>query len=103
MKKRKIPIGNKKTVNVSFRCTAEQDRQIEAKAKGMGEKKSEFILDCVEVGLKRKTRYDKGKIRSLVEMQEAMNRMIMSLEDEPKEIKKQILEYEKRMGELWEF
>ena len=103
MKKRKMPIGNKKTVNVSFRCTAEQDRQIEAKAKSMGEKKSEFILDCVEAGLKRKTRYDKGKVKSLVETQEAMNQMIMSLEDGPKEIREQILEYEERMSNLWEF
>ena len=103
MKKRKMPIGNKKTVNVSFRCTAEQDRQIEAIAKSMGEKKSEFILDCVEAGLKRKTRYDKGKVRALVEMQETMNQMIMSLGDGQKEIREQILEYGERTMKLWEY
>lgn len=103
MRRRKTMVADKKTVNISFRCTVEQDRRIEAKAKGMGEKKSEFISDCIEEGLKRKTRYDKGKVRSLVEMQEAINQMIMRLGDEQKEIREQILEYEERTMRLWEF
>lgn len=103
MGKRKLATGDKKTVNVSFRCTIEQDRRIEIKARSMGEKRSEFISDCIEAGLKRKTRYDKGKVRALVEMQETMNQMIMSLGDGQKEIREQILEYGERTMKLWEF
>lgn len=105
MGKRKLPtrVRGKKTVNVSFRCTIEQDSRIEEKARSMGEKKSEFISDCVEAGLKGTTRYDKGKAKSLVEMQETMNQMIMNLGDGQQEIKKQILEYGERMIKLWEF
>ena len=105
MGKRKLPtrVRGKKNVNVSFRCTIEQDRRIEEKARSMGEKKSEFISDCVEAGLKGTTRYDKGKAKSLVEMQETMNQMIMNLGDGQQEIKKQILEYGERMIKLWEF
>ena len=52
MGKRKLATGDKKTVNVSFRCTIEQDRRIETKARSMGETKSEFLSDCIEAGLK---------------------------------------------------
>ena len=57
----------------------------------------------IEAGLKRKTRYDKGKVRALVEMQETMNQMIMSLGDGQKEIREQILEYGERTMKLWEY
>lgn len=95
--------ANRKTVMETFRCTAETDKKIEAKAKHMGESKSRFLSECVETGLKRKTKYDKGKVRSLVEQQEAINQMIIGLAPEQEELKNQLLELGERMIKLWEF
>ena len=95
--------SNRKDVTVTFRCTKELDKKIEEKAKHMGENRSQFLSDCVEIGLKRKTRYDKGKGRSLVEMQEAMNQIIRTLTPEQEKMKEQILELEERTMRLWDF
>lgn len=95
--------ANRKEVTVTFRCTKELDKKIEEKTKRMGENRSQFLSDCVEIGLKRRTRYDKGKGRSLVEMQEAMNQMIRTLTPEQEDEKAQILELEERMMKLWDF
>ena len=95
--------SNRKEVTITFRCTKELDKKIEAKAKHMGENKSQFLSDCVETGLKRKTRYDKGKGRSLVEMQETMNQIIRTLTPEQEKAKEQLLELEERMMKLWDF
>lgn len=93
----------RKKVTVTFRCTKELNEKIEIKAKSIGENKSQFLSDCVEKGLKRKTRYDKGKGRSLVELQEAMNQMIRAFTSEQEGEKAQILELEERMIKLWDF
>ena len=95
--------SNRKEVTITFRCTKEMDKKIEAKAERMGENKSQFLADCVETGLKRQTRYDKGKGRSLVEIQEAMNQIIRTLTPEQKKMKEQILQLEERMIKLWDF
>ncbi len=95
--------SNRKNVTETFRCTKELDQKIEAKAKRMGENKSQFLSDCVELGLKRKTRYDKGKGRSLVETQEAMNQIIRALTPEQENVKEQILKLTERMMKLWDF
>lgn len=102
--KRRIPSKScRKEVTVTFRCTKELDKKIEAKAKDMGENKSQFLSDCIEIGLKRKSRYDKGKGRSLVEIQEAMNQMIRTLTPEQENVKEQILELGERTIKLWDF
>ncbi|MDE7019372.1 MAG: hypothetical protein K2P23_00480, partial [Lachnospiraceae bacterium] len=64
---------------------------------------SKFLSECVEEGLKRKSRYDKGKVRSLVEMQETMNHMVTDLDGEENELKQQILGLIERGIELWQF
>lgn len=95
--------SSRKDVTITFRCTKEMDKKIEEKAKHMGENKSQFLSDCVEKGLKRQTRYDKGKGRSLVEMQEAMNQIIRAFTPEQEKVKEQILGLEERMMKLWDF
>lgn len=95
--------SNRKEVTITFRCTKEMEKRIEAKAERMGENKSKFLSDCIETGLKRQTRYDKGKGRSLVEMQETMNQIIRTLTPEQEKVKGQILELEERMMKLWDF
>ena len=95
--------SNRKDVTITFRCTKEMDKKIEVKAERMGENKSQFLSDCIERGLKRKTRYDKGKGRALVEMQEATNQIIRTLTPEQEKVKEQILELEERMMKLWDF
>ena len=79
------------------------NEKIEEKAKHMGENKSQFLADCVERGLKRQARYDKGKGRSLVEMQEAINQIKRAPIPEQEKVKEQILELEERMMKLWDF
>lgn len=103
MRRNQTPVTDKKAISVSFRCTVGLNRQIEAKAKHMEEKKSKFISDCIEAGLKRKTRYDKGKARALVEMQEDLNHMIRNIGNEQQGLKEEILKYEERTMKLWEF
>lgn len=95
--------SERKEVTITFRCTKEMDKRIEAKAELMGENKSKFLSDCVERGLERKRRYDKGKGRSLVEMQEAMNHVIRTFTPEQEKMKEQILELGERMMKLWDF
>ena len=95
--------SDRKTVMETFRCTVDLDKKIEAKAKHMGESKSKFLSECVETGLKRKTKYDKGKVRILVEQQEIMNQLVRGLTPEQEGLKKLLLEYGERMMELWEF
>lgn len=101
---RKLKIRfNRKSVTETFRCTKELDQKIEAKAKHLGENKSQFISECVEEGLKRKTRYDKGNGRTMVEAQEAMNQIIRTLTPEQENVKEQLLELGERMIRLWDF
>lgn len=94
---------NRKNVTETFRCTKELDQKIEAKAKYLGENKSQFLSECVEEGLKRKTKYDKGKGRTLVEIQEAMNQIIRILTPEQENVKEQLLELGEGMIRLWDF
>lgn len=93
----------RKTVMVSFRCTEDLKNRIGAKAGQMKIGESKFLSDCVEEGLKRKSRYDKGKVRSLVEMQEAINHMVTDFDGEQDELKEQILGLMERGIELWQF
>ena len=95
--------SNRKGVTETFRCTKKLDKKIGEKAGQLGVNKSQFLSDCVETGLKRKSRYDKGKVRSLVEMQEAMNQMIRTFTPEQEELKEQALRLTERTMELWEF
>lgn len=99
---KKILKTGRKTVMVTFRCTEELKNKIETKAGQMKIRESKFLSECVEVGLKRQSRYDKGKVRSLVEMQEAMNRMVTGYDGEQDEIKEQILKLMERGIELWQ-
>lgn len=94
---------NRKNVTETFRCTKELDQKIEAKAKQFKQNKSQFLSDCVELGLKRRTKYDKGKGRALVEMQEAMNQTIRTLTPGQENVKGQLLELGERMIKLWDF
>jgi len=102
-KERLLLLTQRKEVTETFRCTRELDKKIEKRAKQMGENKSQFLSDCVEMGLKRKTRYDKGKCRSMVEMQEALNQIIMTLTPEQENVKEQLLELGERAIKLWDF
>lgn len=94
---------SRKSMIETFRCTKELDQKIEAKAKYLGENKSQFLSVCVEEGLKRKTRYDKGKGRTLVETQETINQIIRTLTPEQENVKEQLLKLGEGMVRLWDF
>lgn len=100
---KKLLKTGRKTETVSFRCTEDLKNKIESKARKMQIGESKFLSECVEEGLKRKSRYDKGKVRSLVEMQETMNHMVTDLDGEENELKQQILGLIERGIELWQF
>lgn len=91
------------SVMVSFRCKKDLKKKIETKARHMGIGESRFISDCLEMGVKRRSKYDKGKVKSLVEMQEAMNHMVTELGAGQGEQKRQVLELMERSANLWEF
>ncbi len=61
------------------------------------------ILKPFSFPVSSNTRYDKGKGRSLVEMQEAMNQIIRTLTPGQENVKGQLLELGERMIKLWDF
>ena len=87
---------------VSFRCKKDLKKKIENKAEHMRIGESKFITNCIEEGVKRRSRYDKGKVNTLVKMQEDMNRMVIEFDGEQDELKEQILEFMERSTKLWE-
>ncbi len=96
---------DKKTVIISIRCTPEMEKRIKDKAERFEESVSEFTMDCISAGLKRKTRYDKKKARVLVEMQEKMNTIIRDIGQNPTQqaIKQELIDFSKEMVNLWDF
>lgn len=94
---------NKKTENISFKCTMELKRKIKDKADKFGVSDSTYIIECIEENLKRNTRGNKHKVKTLVEMQEAMNQFLISIDSENQEIKNRIIEISKGAMDLWDF
>ena len=94
---------NRKTAMISVRCREDEKRKIEQKADRMGISESKLIEEAIEVVLKRKTRSDKNKVKTLVEMQETMNQMVRDLGDEQDEYRMQLLGLMERTINLWEF
>ena len=102
-KKTKLSRKDKKTESVSFRCPLETKRRMETKAEKIGVSPSKYIVDCIETNLRRNTRSNKQKVKVLVEGQEAINRMILSLSPEQQEIKDNLTKITKGEMELWDF
>lgn len=100
--KRIMKVGTQ-SVMVSFRCKKDLKKKIENKAEHMGVRESKFISDCIEAGVKRRSRYDKGKVNTLVKMQEDMNHIVMEFDGEQGDLKEQVLEFMERTMKLWEF
>lgn len=100
---RKLLKKGRKTETITFRCTEDLKSKIETKARQMKIGESKFLSDCVEERLKRKSRYDKGKVRTLVEIQETMNHMMADFDEGQDEQKEQILGLMERGIELWQF
>lgn len=95
--------ANRKTANISIRCTENLEKKIKEKAEQMGESVSEFVLDCIETRLKKNGRHDKDKARALVEIQEKMNQLVRELKPEQKEIEQQLIEFMERGITLWDY
>lgn len=93
----------RKTAKISIRCREEEKKKIEKKAAHMGISESKLMEEAIEAVLKRRSRYDKGKVRSLVEMQEAMNHMVRDIGDGQDEYRAMLMELMERSMGLWEF
>ena len=93
----------RKTAKISIRCTEETKRKIAAKAERMETSESRLLEEAVDVILRRRSRYDKGKARTLVETQEAMNHMVRELGNDQSGSREQLLDLMERMAGLWQF
>ena len=98
-----LSANNRKTETISIRCLPETKRKMQNKAEKIGVSISDFALECIETNLKRNSKWSKHQIRTLVEVQEAMNQMMLSLEPEQKEIKNQLIDLSKGEMGLWDF
>lgn len=94
---------NKKSDNISFRCASELKRKIKAKADKFGVSDSVYIIECIEENLKRNTKRNKDKVRTLVEMQEAMNQFLLNTDFEDQEAKDKLINIMKGAMDLWGF
>ena len=93
----------KKSANFSIRCTPKMEIRMKNKAKQLGMSTSEFVNNCIEASLARRTKYDRYHVVALVQTQEALNRIIMDLETEQKNIKKALVDFSKEeFMKLWE-
>lgn len=90
--------NNRKTEIISIRCPLETKRKMQNKAEKIGISASDFALECIETNLKRNTKWSKDKVRTLVEAQETMNQLIVSLDPEQQEMKNQLIDISK--GEM---
>lgn len=98
-----LSANNRKTETVSIRCLPETKRKMQNKAEKMGVSVSDFALNCIETNLKRNTKWSKHKVRTLVEVQEAMNQMILNLDLDQQEIKNRMIDLSKGEMGLWDF
>lgn len=94
---------NKKTESMSFKCTKELKRKIKAKADKFGVTDSVYILDCIETNLRRSAKGNKHKVKVLVELQEAVNQLLLDIDPENQEIKDQLINIMKGAMDLWDF
>lgn len=101
--KKTLSANNRKTETLSIRCLPETKKKMQNKADKFGVSVSDFVLNCVETNLKRNAKCSKDKARILVESQEAMNQLILSLGPEQQEIKKRLIDLSKGEMGLWDF
>lgn len=93
----------KKSVNLSVRCTPKLEDRIKSKSRQLDMSVSEFVSNCIEGGLARKTKYDRHKARALVEMQIKLDQIILRLSPEQKDIKEQLIGFARNeVMELWD-
>ena len=93
---------DKKSASVTVRCVPEMQKRVKNKADALGVTVSEFVSDCIEMKMKRNTKNDKRKVRILVEAQETLNQIILSLTPQQQEIKDKLIDYSKGVMELWD-
>ncbi len=94
--------SGKKSSNISIRCTPKTEERVKNKARQTGLSLNAFVLNCIESGLARKTKFDKYRARELVEAQEAMNRLVLSLGPGQEAVKRQLInDTEGAMG-IWD-
>lgn len=93
----------KKSANFSIRCTPKMEIRMKNKAKQLGMSTSEFVNNCIEASLARKTKYDRYHIAALVQAQEALNCIIMDLGPGQENIKKTLVDFSgEEFMKLWE-
>lgn len=97
----KMKEENRKIENIPFRCTSVMKNKIERKSEQLYGKKniSKFVSECIEMNLKKKTKSDKKHARALVELQEALNHIIIDTANE--EIKENLITFSKGAMDLW--
>jgi len=92
----------KKSRSISIRCTPEIEERVKNKVGQTGLSVNAFVLNCIEARLARKTKFDKYRARELVEAQEAMNRLILSLGPGQEAVKKQLINYTEGAMGIWD-
>lgn len=99
-------IGNsieKRSKNFAIRCTPKMEIRMKNKAKQLGMSTSEFVNNCIEAGLARRTKYDRYHVVALVQAQEALNHIIMELGSGQENIKKTLVDFSREeFMKLWE-
>ncbi len=94
--------SGKKSGSISIRCTPKMEERVKNKAGQTGLSVNAFVLNCIEPGLARKTKFDKYRARELVEAQEAMNQLILSLGPEQETVKRQLINYTEGAMGIWD-
>ncbi len=97
----KLSDKDKKSVTLSIRCTPDMERKVKERAKRNEISTTEWICDCIEIQLKRKSVHEKQKVKQMVEIQEKMNQIISGLTSDQQELKKQLIQLEREAMSLW--
>lgn len=96
--------GNKKSAVITLRCTPDVEKRIKNKAGQLGKPVSEIVMEYINEGLKKNTRYDKQRARVLVETQEMLNTLISGLgRADNKQISERLKDISKGMIKLWDY
>lgn len=94
--------NGRKSCIISIRCTPRMEERVKNKAAQMGLSANAFVINCMEAGLARKTKFDKYRARELVEAQEAMNQLILSLGPGQEDIRRQLINHMEGAMGIWD-
>ncbi len=97
-----IPEKYRKSSFISLRCTPDMYEKIKKKAKKRKLSTSDYVIECVDTGLKKRRRGSKEKLRVLVENQEELNKIIKDLGPEQQGLRDSLIDCTREMMKLWE-